>query len=236
MCFPQDVFVTDLPLGPCVDEAPRPFPERRPHDGQAVRLEPLDVGHAPDLWRAATDGDASWAYLRYGPFDTEAALAAHVAALAAKPDQPFFAALPASSGAAEGWLSYRDISPANAAIEVGGIWFSPRLQRTRAATEAVFLLLRHAFDDLGYRRLVWRCNALNAASCRAAERFGFSYEGTWRAADVVKGRQRDTAWYSLLASEWPDRRTAFAAWLDKANFDAQGRARQPMARPAPAAA
>lgn len=222
--------MTDLPLGPRVDGTPRPFPERRPHVGQAVRLEPLAVEHAPDLWHTAADADASWAYLRYGPFDTEAELAAHVAVLAAKPDQPFFAALPASSGVAEGWLSYCDVSPANAAIEIGSIWFSPRLQRTRAATEAVFLLLRHALDDLGYRRLVWRCSALNMASRRAAERFGFSYEGTWRVAEVIKGRQRDTAWHSLLADEWPNRRAAFAAWLDESNFDAQGHARHPLAR------
>ena len=219
------------PLGPPVDDTPRPFPERRAHEGRAVRLEPLSAAHGADLWRAAQGGDGSWAYLSYGPFRSEPELGARVTMLADKRDQPFFAAMPLPDGKAAGWLSYRDIAPANAALELGGIWFSPRLQRTRAATEAVFLLLRHAFDDLGYRRVSWRCNALNEASRRAAQRFGFTYEGTWRAAEVSKGRLRDAAWYSLLADEWPDRRRTFEAWLDDANFDASGRALRSLGRP-----
>ncbi len=118
-----------------------------------------------------------------------------------------------------------EIQPANAAIEIGHIWFSPRLQRTRAATEAMFLLMRHAMDDLGYRRLVWKCNALNAPSRAAAARLGFVEEGTLRAHLVVKGRRRDTAFYSILEDEWPDRRARIAAWLDDANWDHAGRPR-----------
>jgi len=111
-----------------------------------------------------------------------------------------------------------DVYPADAAIEIGSIWFSSRLQRTRAATEAVFLLMRHAFDDLGYRRLVWRCGASNAASLRAAERYGFVAEGIWRNAAIVKGEQRDIAWHSMLDNEWPAHRHALQAWLSDANF------------------
>lgn len=210
-------------LGIPVDPTPRPFPQRLLHRGQSVALEPLSVAHAADLWRAAEGAEQSWAHLRYGPFSTLDALAAYVEGLAARPEQPFWAVRPHKSGMAEGWLSLCDIYPADAAIEIGSIWFSPRLQRTRASTEAIFLLLAHAFDDLGYRRLVWRCHALNAASRRAAERYGFVFEGIWRAAAIVNGRQRDTAWYSMLADEWPAHRAALALWLDQANFASDGK-------------
>jgi RimJ/RimL family protein N-acetyltransferase len=128
------------------------------------------------------------------------------------------------TGAVSGWLSLLDIQPRHASIELGSIWFSPRMQRTRAATEAMFLLLRLAADDLGYRRLVWKCNALNAGSKRAAERLGFTYEGRHRMHMVIKGRQRDTDWYSITADEWPRCRDALAAWLDAGNFAADGTA------------
>jgi RimJ/RimL family protein N-acetyltransferase len=114
------------------------------------------------------------------------------------------------------------IDPAVGSIEIGGIWFAPQLQRTAPATEAIYLLARHVFDDLGYRRLEWKCNALNAASRRAAERFGFRFEGVFRKHTIVKGRSRDTAWFSILDDEWPALRTAFEAWLDPTNFDATG--------------
>nr|MCU0889537.1 GNAT family N-acetyltransferase [Rubritepida sp.] len=120
------------------------------------------------------------------------------------------------------WLTLMEIQPANAHIELGHIWFSPRMQHTRAATEAMFLLMRHAMDELGYRRLTWKCNALNAPSRRAAARLGFTYEGTLRNTLVVKGRRRETAWFSILDDEWPARRDAIAAWLDDSNWDAAG--------------
>ena len=218
------------PLGPVVDPTPRPLPARVPHHGQAVALEPLALRHLPELW-AATEagspaGDASWAYLGYGPFASEAALRGFVAGFAATHDPMAWAIRPHRTGTADGWLTLMDIQPGNAAIELGNIWFSPRLQRSRAATEAMFLLMRHAMDELGYRRLLWKCNALNAPSRRAAERLGFTYEGTLRAHMVVKGRRRDTAMFSILAEEWPARRDALAAWLEDANFTPEGQARR----------
>jgi RimJ/RimL family protein N-acetyltransferase len=212
------------PLGPEVDPTPRPLPARIPHRGAAVTLEPLAVRHAEDLWHAAqadATGDG-WAYLGYGPFADAAAMRRHVASFAAQHDPMAFAIRPHRSGRVEGWLTLMEIQPANAAIEIGHIWFSPRLQRTRAATEAMFILMRHAMDDLGYRRLVWKCNALNAPSVAAAHRLGFVAEGTLRGHMVVKGRRRDTAFFSIQDAEWPARRDAIAAWLDDANWDHLG--------------
>ncbi|WP_439550072.1 GNAT family N-acetyltransferase [Falsiroseomonas sp.] len=218
---------TPLPTGPAVDPTPRPLPARIPHAGRAVTLEPLAVRHAAELWDAAQadrSGDG-WTYMGYGPFGDADAMRRHVAAFAAQHDPMAWAIRPHSSGAVSGWLTLMEIQPANAAIEIGHIWFSPRLQRTRAATEAMFLLMRHAMDDLGYRRLVWKCNALNAPSRAAAARLGFTEEGTLRAHLVVKGRRRDTAFYSILDDEWPDRRARIGAWLDDANWDHAGRPR-----------
>lgn len=224
----------EIPLGPEVVPTPRPLPARIPHRGAAVTLEPLHVRHVPELWQAAATGtpaaDAGWAYLGYGPFATEAALRAHVAAFATAHDPMAWAIRPHLTGTADGWLTLMDIQPGNAAIELGNIWFSPRLQRSRAATEAMFLLMRHAMDDLGYRRLLWKCNALNAPSRAAAARLGFVHEGELRAHMVVKGRRRDSSYFSLLAEEWPARREAIAAWLADANWDPAGRPRQSLAR------
>jgi RimJ/RimL family protein N-acetyltransferase len=220
----------DLPLGEPVDPTPRPLPARVPHRGASVTLEPLGLAHLDELWQAAQGADASWTYLGYGPFTTQAAFRAHIAAFSTQHDPMAWVVRPHATGTADGWLTLMDIQPANAAIEIGNIWFPPRLQRTRAATEAMFILMRHAMDELGYRRLLWKCNALNAPSRRAADRLGFVYEGTLRAHLVVKGRRRDTAMFSILAEEWPARRDAILAWLDDANFDASGRALRPLAR------
>lgn len=219
--------MTIIPLGPLVDETTRPLPGFGRHMGKAVILEPLSVDHAADLWEAARSADVSWAYLKYGPFPTEAHLTAHLSRISDVEQQPFFAVIPATSGKPEGWASFCDIAPHDAAIEIGSIWFAPRLQRTRAATEAIFLMMQHAFA-LGYHRVVWRCNALNAASMRAARRFGFTYEGTWRGDGIVKGRRRDTAWFSILRPDWPARRALFEAWLDHGNFNANGVALSPL--------
>ncbi len=221
------VTLTELPLGPLVSPSVVELPPLERLAGRAVTLEPLSAWHAVQLWRAAQSADTSWAYLRNGPFASEAELSAHIERIAGLTHQPFFAIVPAVSGAAEGWASFCDISPANASIEIGSIWFSPRLQRTRAATEAIYLMLEQAFA-LGYHRVVWRCNALNAASMRAARRFGFTDEGVWREAEIAKGRRRDTAWFSLLEGEWPDQRARFEAWLDDSNFDASDRALAPL--------
>jgi RimJ/RimL family protein N-acetyltransferase len=215
----------NLDLGISVDLTPRPLPEKIVHIGQSVRLEPLSIHHVDSLWLAAEGAEASWTYLRYGPFFTKDALAEQVLDLSGRNDQPFFAVLPKTSGVAEGWLSLCDIYPKDAAIEIGSVWFSPRLQRSRAATESIFLLMRHAFDDLGYRRLVWRCHAQNAPSRKAALRYGFMSEGIWRAGAVVKGWQRDVAWHSMLANEWPIHKAALLRWLEDLNFNQDGQAR-----------
>lgn len=218
-----------LPLGPIADATPRPLPARVPLRGAHVALEPLHVRHAAELWQAARGADESWAYMSYGPFPSAEAMAGFVADAATQHDPLMWAVRPVATGAVSGWLSLMDIQPRNAAVELGNIWFAPRMQRTRAATEAMFLPLRLAADELGYRRLVWKCNALNAPSRRAADRLGFAYEGTLRAHMTVKGRRRDTAMYSILAEEWPTRRDAILAWLDPANAAPDGTARRSLA-------
>lgn len=221
------------PVGPQVDPAPRPLPSRVAIRGAYCVLEPLHPRHADELWQATrhgtAEGDESWDYLGYGPFSSQAALAAQVAVLASQFDAVAWAVRPVATGVASGWLTLMDIQPWHAAIELGNIWFSPAMQRTRAAREAIFLLLRLAADDLGYRRLVWKCNAHNAPSRRAAESLGFTFEGILRAHHVVKGRRRDTAMFSITAEEWGRCRDALLAWLDPANFDAQGNARAALA-------
>jgi RimJ/RimL family protein N-acetyltransferase len=210
------------PIGPQVDATPRPLPARMTLPGRYVVLEPLHVHHAAELWDAAQGADDSWTYLGCGPFSSVDAMARYVADFATEQDRVVWAVRPVVSGAVSGWLSLMDIQPKNASIELGSIWFSPRMQRTQAATEAMFLPLRLAADELGYRRLVWKCNALNAPSKRAAARLGFTYEGRHRMHMVTKGRQRDTDWYSIIANEWPRCRDALAAWLDPGNIAADG--------------
>ena len=208
-----------------MDPTPRPLPARVPHKGRSVDLEPLHLRHVPDLWQAVQSdaADASWAYMAYGPFTDEAALRGFVGGFCTTHDPLAWAIRPHRSGTVDGWLTLMEMYPAHAHIEIGNIWFSPRMQRTRAATEAMFLLMRHAMEDLGYRRLTWKCNALNAPSRRAAARLGFTYEGTLRNMLVVKGRSRDTAWFSITGDEWPARSTAIQDWLSDANWDAAGR-------------
>jgi RimJ/RimL family protein N-acetyltransferase len=210
---------------------PSPLPERIVFQGRSVRLEPLGRDHLTELW-AATDGaEPSWDYLRYGPFASQAELLERILELAARTDQPFWAVRPELTGVAQGWLSLCDIYPADGAIEIGSIWFSPSLQRTRAATEAIFLLMRYAMDELKYQRLVWRCLSANQASIKAALRYGFRPEGIWRGSAFIKGRRFDQSWYSIIADEWPERRAAIEAWLTDENFDAHGRARSRLAHP-----
>jgi RimJ/RimL family protein N-acetyltransferase len=189
--------------------------------GPRVRLEPVDPGrHADSLFAAAQGDPRLWDHLPYGPFADVEALAEHLARQAASEDPLFFAVV--EGGRAVGVVSYLRIEPAHGCIEIGHIWFGTPLQRTPAATETVFLLARHAFDDLGNRRLEWKCDAANARSRRAAERFGFTFEGVFRQHMIVKGRNRDTAWYAMLDHEWPAIRAAFAAWLAPENFGADG--------------
>ncbi|MBN8889674.1 MAG: GNAT family N-acetyltransferase [Rhodospirillales bacterium 70-18] len=221
--------MSTLPIGPETDATPRPLPARTTIRGAHAVLEPLHVRHAPDLWRAAQGADDSWTYMGYGPFPSQEAMTKFVAEFAATHDPMVWAVRPVATGVVAGWLALMDIQPKNAAIELGNIWFGPPMQRTRAATEAMFLLLKLAADDLGYRRLVWKCNALNAPSRRAADRLGFIYEGRHRAHMVVKGRVRETDWYSIVDGEWPACRDALAAWLAPANFGPDGTARRGLA-------
>nr|WP_294528566.1 GNAT family protein [uncultured Rhodopila sp.] len=213
-----------LPIGPEIDATPRPLPARISVRGRYATLEPLHRRHAAELWQAAQGADESWTHLGVGPFASAEAMARQVMDLASRHDPMLWAVRPVSTGVVTGWLALMDIQPANSSIELGNIWFGPAMQRTRAATEAMFLLLKLAADDLGYRRLVWKCNALNVPSKRAAERLGFTYEGRHRAHMVVKGRLRDTDWYSIAGDEWPRCRDALLAWLDPGNFAADGSA------------
>ena len=176
------------------------------------------------------DGDRSiWTYLPTGPYDSVEQYQEALGWAAASDDPLFFTIAPLPDEEPRGIASYLRIAPADGTIEIGHIWFGVSLQRTVAATEAIYLLARHAFEDLGYRRFEWKCNALNAPSRRAAERFGFTFEGVFRQHMVVKGRNRDTAWYAIVDGEWPALRAAYDAWLAPANFDADGRQRTRLA-------
>jgi RimJ/RimL family protein N-acetyltransferase len=196
--------------------------------GHLCRLDPLEPSHAAALFEAhALDADGrNWTYLPYGPFASLAEYMRWVEWAAAQRDPQFFAIVDAASARPVGTASYLRIEPAMGVIEVGHLAYSPLLQRTPAATEAMFLMLRRTFDELGYRRYEWKCDALNAPSRRAAERLGFTYEGTFRQMHVVKGRSRDTAWFSIIDGEWPALRAAFERWLAPANFDAEGKQRR----------
>ncbi len=200
-------------------------PSRVTLEGAYARLEPLDpAAHARDLY-APTHGEGSealWRYLWDGPFESEAAFCAALERKAATQDPLFFAITDPRTGRALGYASYMRIEPAHRCIEVGGILYSPELQRTAAATEAMYLMARHAFEDLGYRRYEWKCDSLNRPSIRAALRLGFTFEGVFRQHMIVKGRNRDTAWFAMLDSEWPARKQAFERWLAAENFDASG--------------
>jgi len=211
---------------------PARLPARAPIVGRLVRLEPLDPArHATDLFDQAHGPGADaklWDYLPYGPFPDRAGFDQYLRAIAAPDDPLFYAIVDQPSGKASGVASLMRLVPAHGVIEVGGIWFGKDLQRQPGATEAIYLLARYAFDELGYRRFEWKCNDGNARSRRAAERFGFTYEGIFRQHMVVKGRNRDSAWYSMLDGEWPSRRAAFERWLDPANFDASGAQRTPL--------
>jgi RimJ/RimL family protein N-acetyltransferase len=196
--------------------------------GQHIALRPIDpAGDAEALCAAARGDPELWTYLSYGPLENPAQLAEFYDDVA---DDPFFYTLcPLPDERPAGVASYLRITPDHGEIEIGHIWFGAALQRTRAATEAIYLLAVNAFDALGYRRLEWRCNSLNERSRRAAERFGFTFEGVLRQHMVTKGRNRDTACFSITDKEWPRLRARFERWLDDANFDARDRQRKRLA-------
>ncbi len=193
--------------------------------GRYVRLAPLAASHAHALHAAYGADDRLWDFMGVGPFPDAEAYSDWVRSVAGLADPRFFALIDRSAEGPGGVASLMRIDPANGVIEIGNICLSPALQRTRAASEALFLLADWAFNA-GYRRLEWKCNAANAPSRRAAARFGFVFEGVFRQHMIVKGRNRDTAWFSILDREWPALRDAHRRWLDPGNFDDRGRQRQ----------
>lgn len=206
---------------------PRPPPPRTAMAGRLVRLEPLDPArHGAALFRAAEGPGADprlWDWMAVGPFGSEAAFRAWLDPLPASDDPLFFAILTEPDGVPRGLASFMRITPAHGVIEIGNIWLGVGLQRTAAATEAMALLARRALEELGYRRLEWKCDARNARSRRAALRLGFAFEGIFRQHMVIKGGNRDTAWFAMLDRDWPRIDAAFRAWLDPANQGPDGR-------------
>jgi RimJ/RimL family protein N-acetyltransferase len=223
----------DLPLGEELDWEPVPRPARVSLRGAHILVRPVDAeSDAVPLFSLShpPDGDpAIWTYLLDGPYESPDHLRQMLTWGETSVDPLYFTLVPTGDERPLGTASYMRITPEQGVIEIGHIWFGAPLQRTTAATEAIYLLLRHAFDDLGYRRVEWKCNALNAASRRAAERFGFTFEGVFRKHMVVKGRSRDTAWYAITDDEWPAIRRGFDAWLGDENFDDDSRQKRSLA-------
>jgi RimJ/RimL family protein N-acetyltransferase len=215
------------PIGPAVDAYPATRPERVTLTGRRVTLTPLEARkHAVSLYDGS-NGDADrervWTYLFDGPYANLQEFRASIETKARSEDPLFFAVVDNASGRALGYQTLMRFDAPNRAVEVGNVMYTPALQRTPGATEAQYLFAAYVFDTLGVRRYEWKCNALNAPSRRAAERLGFSFEGVFRQHMIVKGRNRDTAWYAMLDSEWPARRAAFERWLRLDNFDREGR-------------
>ncbi len=214
---------TGQPVGLPVDPTPAPRPGPVTLQGRYGRLEKLRGEHAADLWAAFAGHDQVWTYISTdGPFASAAEFVPFIAKRAAAND-PYAYAIIDPSDRAVGYLTLLRIEPDMRVIEVGHVLYSPALQRTPLGTETQYLLARYVFETLGYRRYEWKCNALNAPSWRAALRYGFSYEGTFRQHIIAKGRNRDNAWFSMLDSEWPARKRNFERWLAPENFDSEGR-------------
>ncbi len=214
-------------IRPLDRDLPAQRPQSRRFEGQFVTVEPLDYRRDTEPLFAASHGEprceAIWDYLPYGPFRDIDAFRTHLRTFNAGADPYFYAFTPQGSGGAQGVASLMTIEPLHGSIEIGHIMLGIPIQKTPPATEALFLLMRHAMDDLGNRRLEWKCDASNQASRNAARRFGFAFEGLFSQHRVVKGRNRDTAWYSILDSEWPAIRDCFESWLNPDNFDSDGR-------------
>lgn len=221
---------SDPPVGPVVDAVPSPRPGPVVLAGRYGRVEKLTAAHADALWDGVQGHDHIWTYMStYGPFADAATFSAWVGERAGLAD-PYAYAIVAPTGRAVGIATLMEIRPAMRVMEVGHIVYTPALQKTPLGTEAQYLLARYAFETLHVRRYEWKCNALNAASRRAALRYGFTFEGLLRQHMIAKGRNRDTAWFSMLDSEWVTRKAAFERWLDPANFDADGRQKVSLTR------
>ncbi len=214
------------PIGPAVEGwSPRPLPLRTEMVGRYCRLGPVDPErHGADLYAAYMEApdDRDWTYLFFERPACPEDFRSYLMKLEASEDPLHFTIVEPQTGKALGTAALMRIDPVHGSLEVGAITFSPRLKRTAAATESMYLMMRRAFDELGYRRYEWKCDSLNAPSRAAAERYGFTFEGIFRNAVVYKGRNRDTAWYSITEQEWPRVRSAFEGWLDPANFDERG--------------
>lgn len=207
------------------DWTPRPRPARVPLEGRYVRLEPLDAArHGDGLYAASSVPDIGgrFRWLPETPVDNRAAFQPWLDRVAASEDPLFFTVIDKATGTIAGRQTLMRIDPGNGVIEIGNIYWGPAVSRRPAATEAQFLFMKYIFDDLGYRRYEWKCNNRNEPSKRAAERFGFAFEGVFRQHMIVKGENRDTAWYSIIDTEWPALKRAYEAWLDPSNFDAAG--------------
>jgi RimJ/RimL family protein N-acetyltransferase len=216
----------DQPIGPALHGwSARPLPPRTQMVGRYCRLEPVDAKrHGTDLYNAYMEApdDRDWTYLFVERPARLEDLRAYLESLERSVDPLHFTIVGSRTGKALGTAALMRIDPAHGSLEVGAITFSPRLKRTATATESMYLMMRRAFDELGYRRYEWKCDSLNAPSRAAAERYGFTFEGIFRNAIVYKGRNRDTAWYSITDQEWPRVRSGLEAWLDPANFDERG--------------
>lgn len=216
------------PVGPIVDPLPPgDVPDLRPLPGRWARLDALSaVRHGEDLFHSfhgLRGEDDIWTWMAYGPFETFESFLAWLEARQQANDMWFYAYINRATGKACGMGAYMRNDAANGVVEIGNIWMAPSLQKTREATECIYLMIRHAFSELGVRRLEWKCDALNGPSRKAALRFGFTFECIFRQHMIIKGRNRDTAWYSIIDKEWPALHKAYEAWLDDGNFDAEGR-------------
>ena len=213
-----------LPIGLLVDPLPPgTLPDLRPIHGRWIRLDPVVTDrHGKSLFENSRGQDDLWTYMAYGPFASADIFTEWLKQKQASRDPWFYAFVKRETDQALGMGSFMRADPANGAIEIGNIWLAPALQRTREGTEAIYLMMRHCFDDLGVRRLEWKCDALNAPSRRAALRYGFTFEGIFRQHYIIKGRNRDTAWFSIIDKEWPTIRAGFEAWLSESNFDDKG--------------
>ena len=218
---------TGLLIGPrLADPGSVKAPERIVLEGHWARIEPLDPErHGDDLHAASTPPDraARFRYMPELPPDARESFGAWLSGAAASPDPLFFAVVDRATGRAEGWQTLMRITPVHRCIEIGNIYWGPRIAGTRVATEALYLFASHVLDTLGYRRYEWKCDTLNAPSRRAALRFGFTYEGHFRRAVIIRGRNRDTAWFSIIDEEWPALKAVYERWLAPENFDAGAR-------------
>jgi RimJ/RimL family protein N-acetyltransferase len=222
--------MADYTVGPPVSRPAGLVLDGGPLAGRHVDLEHVAVErHGADLWESFQAGDPEgriWTYMGYGPFADRAAFLAWLKDRQASSDPLFYALVPHRTGKAAGMASFMRMTPEHGVIEIGHIWLSPSLQNTREATEGLYLMMRHALTSLNCRRLEWKCDALNRPSRRAAERLGFTFEGEFRQHMIVKGRNRDTAWFAILDKDWPAIDAAFQKWLAEDNFDSAGRQRQ----------